>query len=405
MANINTLIDLQNGVNFDPDYSPNINKISGIADIATASFQLSFKDAETASLVRTFENNAVERDDDVLPPEELNKMYPISNPFNAPMSKAKAERIYKEHKEREELQTIIQRGNGSLAQSIVSFGSSIAAQAVDPIGIGIGLVTGSLATKAIAKAATFSKTAEALTAAIKAGKNPLLRNIAEGVTGNVISEAAFVMPNSIQERRDIDSMNNIMNAIYGGAGFPIALKSIGLGFKHLSKVMDLTEMRMNAGKKAFGSAMEIEAASRYVSDELDKNIKAIESELPKIKDEELALKRSQELEGLKQHKKEIETELAKEVEIRQKANAPEQDLYYSKYAEEEVNKFDPNEEVDMKSVVDNEFEQTLLGIEDEGIKSEVMKEQSVHNERRAKISETIKAAAVCARDFLGGTVE
>lgn len=59
----------------------------------------------------------------------------------------------------------------------------------------------------------------------------------------------------------------------------------------------------------------------------------------------------------------------------------------------------------MKSVVDNEFEQTLLGIEDEGIKSEVMKEQSVHNERRAKISETIKAAAVCARDFLGGTVE
>jgi len=368
---------------FDPNNIPTVTKPSSRLDIAGAAFNLSFKQAETSSLVRTLKNEAANSDKDVEDHQALNKEYRLPVPLNKPMSRAKFDRLVKEDIERKKLQDIIANGANDNVDAIVSFGSSLAAQAVDPIGIASGVVTGSLAAKVMAKAGL----------AARAGG--IGTRVVDGVVGNLVAEAAFVIPNAKQEQQDIDTYDNLVNAIYGGVTFPIALKGLGLGFKATAKMFNLIEMRINAGQKPFGSIAEMESVTRADLDKLIDRKTELSAKLESAsEDEGFAIR--QELDALEDSITKLDKEASDEKGLREQANSRDQDLYYDKEAQREVEEFTKNPQVaSTKEVVDQTFTRELEDTDLAEEKAIILKDKQNYEQGRLKVEEASDIIAAC----------
>ena len=399
--NDNTLIQSGQNIITDPEYKPTVEKKSSLGDVVGSVFELSFKDNAVNSFYRTRYNNIAAEEGEKIAPEILNEKYSVEVPFNEPVTEKFAQRLHEEHVERQRLREIIERGHGGVVETVASFAASMAAQVADPISIGLGVLTGSVVTKTIAGLATRSNAALKLHKAIKAGKNPLKIAIAENVTGNLIEEAAFVIPNSIQERRQIEIQNNLLNAVYGGVGVTAAFKAVGYSAKQLGKFLTNAELRMNAGKVALGDDLEIEAATGKVRKDLTKNIDQLEQEIFNSKDPEFIARKTEELNEAKESLADIENELKDEVAIRERANADDQDMYFNQKSMEEAEQYKPGQ-VDLKASVNEEFEAFIAEIDDPDFKLELETEFNSFKETRTKVPEMVKAAYHCVTQALTG---
>lgn len=389
--------------------------------VAGAAFQLSWKAAETSSAISLVENKLAERDDDITNHMELNEEYRLPVPLNEPMSRSKFNKLVEEDQERKQLQSIIQNGKQDVGNEVIAFSSGIAAQIVDPIGLALGYGVGKAFAFSAAKGLLGGK---ALKAAAKAKhlKTPpsLQRRIAEGVTGNVIGEAALVQTAAQQERQGIDVGEAIRNAIIGGIAFPAVMKGLGIGVKKLNNLIQLTSGRMDAGKRPFGGASELELATAVTRDKLNTDIKDlaaknIEDEIsimegskdPSLK--ENIKERQAKIDELEGQIKAVNKELSNQVDMRKKANSPEQDIYNSKEIAEDLKDFNKKKpkgkltEDDIAEIEHKRLKQTqeesLAGL-DEAEASQLKAEIEAHNNLRDKIPEASKELKKCVEEGL-----
>lgn len=203
-----------------------VTKTSSRLDVAGASFQLSWKHAETSSFLRMANKHNVDNKEDVEDHDLLNQEYRLPIPLNKPTSRAVFDLLVEEDMERKELAGIIQNGKKDGLNTAITFMSGMGAQVSDPFAFGAGVATGTIFTrmavggllgakalKATAGAAKARKTLQAAKAAAKVTSTPatlaavklakkgveatapgLGRRMGEGVVGNVVGELALVVP-------------------------------------------------------------------------------------------------------------------------------------------------------------------------------------------------------------------
>ncbi len=245
-------VELQLGL-FEDAQLGRTTRTSTIGEVAAASIESGWKAAETSSLIKATETFFAERKDDITDHKELNRKFPeIEVPFTEPTSLAKAEVIARHARERRELRNIIAHGQDTFTNDVIGFAGSMVGSMIDPIGIasgaalhfGLGKVMGKTLLQQIGKST---------------GKT-ILKEAGEGALGNLITEAAIVIPASIQDREDINAYNNVRNAIVGGMAFPAALAAIKGGMRgayakmknydhyQMGRMMAMTEAKLEAGK-------------------------------------------------------------------------------------------------------------------------------------------------------------
>jgi len=373
---------------------PEYTRESSLGEVAQSSFQLSWKQAETSSVVRAIQNSAAAKDDDITDHKTLNEEYRLPVPLNEPMSRSKFDRLVEEDIERKELQTIIQNGSGSKLETVVSFGSSMAAQIVDPIGIASGAITGTLAAKVMAKGAL----------GLKAAKAGLGQRIVEGVAGNLIAEAAFVIPTSKQEQQDIDTYQNLQNAIYGGVGFPAAIAGLKLGFKKTAQLFNLAEQRINAGKKPFGTAIEMEAVTGADRKNLTERRAELSTRAEGLPDGDELFEVKKEIDEIDESLTRLDDSMKDEVALREEANSRQQDMYYDQEVRTDAENFRENPiEPTIKERVDVEFDRQIEGTDRAEERANLVAEKELHMQRRQAVPEAVQIAADCIRERFTGT--
>ena len=339
-----------------------VTKTRSRLDVAGASFQLSWKQAETSSLFQAYNRFTAAKESDVEDHNELNQEYRLPIPLNKPMSRSKFDVLVEEDLDRKKLQQTISEGKDDILGTAITFGSGLTAQAVDPVAIGLGVATGSIFTRmavggfvglkaqkaakaSIAarnslnvakKAAKLSKTPATLAAlkaaelSVKETAPGILRTIGEGVAGNVIGEAGIVVPSQIGSQQNIDVADSVWNAVGGGVAFPLAIKALKMPFSAASKLYNLTTERVNAGKVPFGDARELELTTGQIRSDLDAQIEGLKRE------EVIDVKKIEALESLRE---DLEQKVSNTDDIRKSANTPDQDIYHDKAAEKQYNTF------------------------------------------------------------------
>jgi len=291
---------------------PLIQRETPFWDSVGASFLQSVKQAETSSLIRSINLSLKERDDDITSYKELNKMFPnIDEPFNKDTSLAYAQEINDRYHERRNLERIVANGDpDSTLLKAVSFGASIVPQALDPVGLAMGAFIGAGITKVVSHVARGANVLSTATGRFffkggeKGLESTIAKNMTEGLLGNVAGELAFIMPASRKEHADVNTYQNLTNAIIGGLTFPAVVGGAKKAWKFLrgrrgamEKSMSLAEAQMekgqlveveefiNAERKAALPDLERELeASRNAPDPDVKKIERLEKEIQEVKD-------------------------------------------------------------------------------------------------------------------------
>jgi len=344
------------------DFQP-LQKKSTLSDVVSAQFELGLKTAETGSIMKMIDLEKAERTDDVTDPLTLNKMFPdVDVSFNEPTSLAKAELINKNAQERRRLQHVIANGDDSFTTTALGMAAGFAAQMIDPIGIAAGI-----ATAGVAKGAGIYKAM----AKTYLGRSVLARNIAEGVVGNVVSEAAFVIPGQIANREDINAYENITNAVVGGMAFPVVAAAARKAFGYIKnfnsseqfeKTFAMTEARMEAGKTPHLSQEEIQLVDRS----------------------------------------EVSADSMDPVELRKKVNSEDQGMYYDPEITDKLETID--EVADISDIVIhaeerfNEIETNAFGNKLEDSDLAEVKEIRAQSQKEIQINdEVMRMATACVR--------
>lgn len=371
-----------------------LQKPSSLVDVAAASFVNAVNMGETSSIFRAIKRQTISRDDDVVPHADLNKQFPnMETPFNEPTSMALAEELDRLNRQRRGLNKIIANGDDNLVNKAVSFGSGIVGAALDPVGIAAGLLIGGGVNKVMA----LKSIAQPVT---KAGM--IVKNAAEGVVGNVLSEATVVMPNQRAEQQDIDTYENFTNAVIAGVAFPAVIGAGKASFDFLksrgqatmSKAFNLTEQQMQLGKRTDLRDFE-SVTKKTAAKELEADIDRIREFEPDevVEDAESIIAQAAEIEDINPG------------EVRERANAREQGLFHDPEADriydESINGF--------TSDVDAEFraqrEELFAGLEDLKRQEDVLDASDIKEidnlqtelNKIPDVEQAFKFASVCVR--------
>lgn len=291
-----------------------VTKQSTLGEVLEASFTESLNHAETLNILKNYNMSIAEEEGDRISYKELNKMFPdVDVPFNEDMTMEKAGLIAEDARERHERNRIVANGDDSFTTKALSFSSSLAAQAIDPVAIVGGLLTGGFLKHAgITRAIS--------TSLMRSGKTVqgIGVGIAENLAFNVASEAALIVPTQIENQENINLYHNMVNAVVGSVAFPVALGAAGKAFRWVTKLDSPDKVHAaNAMQEA-----KLEAGKRpgFTEDEklmLEQGIESVDA-----------------------------------VRIREQANSPEASMHYDEIAME-TNKNIPDEldELDMPSII------------------------------------------------------
>lgn len=317
-----------------------IEKPSSTFEVVQASLELGWNSAETSSLYRLHQLKKAERTDDITEPGDLNEMFPdLEEPVTEPTSLSKIKKISEFQQERRKLQEVIQNGGDGLGTKAISFVSSVAAGAFDPIGIAAGLATGGVFNSVLGKGLTSSK---------------FVNNVIENAIGNTFSEA-IVYGVGEEELRDQTVYESAVNVIGGAVAFPAVLHGVkwaaGATAKQLEKYINLTEARLEAGKSPALTKEEIDLVQRG-----DEAINEIDH-----------------------------------VSLREQVNAKENNILFDERAASAVADIDNVEDLDFTTKIDEDTEMWKVDHpEVEKMKTEAQTEIDTTDE-------VIKMAAVCLR--------
>jgi len=328
---------------------PEIRRQSTLAEVAVASYLEGKEYTEVDSIRRVMQLSELRSKGRMLEPEEINKMNPDwESPADRRMSEAQVEEISLRNKVRRQRNEIIMSGGDSLINKAVSFGASMIPQLLDPIGMAINFSVGAGAIKLLGGALKGTKVAGYLAkpvlqtnpvsgAVTQTFKKTVLTEIAEGVSGNLLSEAAFVVPASRQEQADVDTYKSFVNAVSAGIMFPAAVKGIGKtfdAFKFLKKKITgappiekaqvLVEQQIQSGKRA--------DISDYVAAEK-------KNSLPELKEQRQALiEEGAPAERINEMTKTIDEienmEVLDRETVIEKANSRKEDIHYDPVSDE-----------------------------------------------------------------------
>jgi len=327
---------------------------TSLGEVARLRFTQAFEDAETMSIVRgvtDFINN--NSNDDKVDHFELNEKYPdLEVPFNEPTSLEVAEDIYERQVIRREREEKIRNGDPeSNLQKGVEFASSIAGNIIDPVGIATGVVIGAGVGKVLGSALS----------------KGLGGRVVEGIAGNAISEFGIINPLSKAEQRDVDTTQSLINSVAGGTLIPVGFKAIGKSSQLLKK---LAGFKDGHSKAALQVKEQLEAGKQA---DIQPLVKALDGED------------------------------LNELEVRQNANAPEQDIYYNKAFEDDVNsvKVEKVDPIKASEEAFKEVDEIVADLKNSDLLDEVeleniakFKEEFSFGE---KINEIYKATIGCVR--------
>lgn len=282
-------------------------------------------------------------DSDVMQPDELNEKYPyMGTPFAQPTSAKKAELLAKKAREDQQLSKIANGHRESTMLEIGKFGAQLGANIIDPIGIAAGIGVGAGMTRVLAQSAIGARLTGAVGSAKRAAEvaknakrlkniemtSNTLRNMAEGVTGNLLEEALVVAPLSQEEQQDYDAYEAVAYAVGAGIAMPAVMGGMAKTFDYIKRNPE------NMDKAMYLAQQQAEQGKRVDLTEVERVAK--QETLPKL-EAELA---DMELRGTWKTQPEKYQELGKEIEeikamkpadnaetIR-KANSAESDLLY-----------------------------------------------------------------------------
>lgn len=201
------------------DYTPadQVGAPVGYFAVARSSFELGRMDSSTVSLMNVMEAVAdSSKTEDLLSPEELNSEFG-TDIFKVPFTKNTAQAMHERHLKRLKLEEVIARGPEGLGTTALSFGSSIAANLLDPLDlaadIAVGKGLGILAKgKRVAMLANWGRPDAGL--AREFGEAA-----AEGFLGNLAVEPVISAAASLENRqRGFDEI--AVEALAGALAFP-----------------------------------------------------------------------------------------------------------------------------------------------------------------------------------------
>ena len=367
------------------DTQPSMTKKSSLAEVAEASFILSAEQTEVASISTLIRNNFIdEKEDDLISADEANSIHRLPTPINKPISKNLFDNMVKRDIERKKYKEVLANGQGGLIEGVVSFGAGAIPQVIDPVGLASGFGVSTMATKMLGKGALFG------------GK--IGQNIAEGVVGNLISEAAFVIPASLSDQQEIDSAQSLQNAMIGGIAFPAAIAGLGLGLKKTIDLMNVVEQRMANGKKPMGTLHGNEVITGKAIEALDARAEELRSLAQKPEADIESIRA--ELDEISSNKALLEEELQQHKRIREMENSPENNMYYDNEMAREFQDIQNNvqpESPDLKTKTDEIYEEALLDDITDTQRIEIENDRAILEDRRSKASEITKAISVCMR--------
>lgn len=203
-----------NTVRHDPTNEVLKNYVS-LEDSVKAAYELSALDTTLNSVARMDALDALSKEDqELIPPEELNKRYPgLPSPFVEPKSARVAEEIVRRIQERQDLAGIISRGPKGIGADVVRFSAAMVPHALDPVNLAADLTVGG-ALLTVGRGAKIAHSAASM-------ERVLARGAAEGVLGNLAVEP-LAMAAAKQEMQDYTVAQAFTNVVAGGVFFPAA---------------------------------------------------------------------------------------------------------------------------------------------------------------------------------------
>lgn len=314
----------------------------GFGEKLAATFALGVERTPVNSILRGMENAYTRsKDSEKIEPDELNKMFPaLEGKFNQPENIEYARLINERHRRTKSAQDIIERGEDSFAEEATMFVTSMVPDALDPINVALGAVTGLGIGKVVSKALGSSIT----------GVKKLGTDIAENVVSNLVTEFGITNPVLDQELKDYSTEQSLVNAVGAGVAFPILAAPVKAIFKHFSGNGKLDNLTKSADQQlAMGKRVE-----------MTESIEAIQHQ------EKLQTLDEMETLGIegqeKQQLMQMETNLPDRTSVSEQANSRQADLYFDKEIEQYHNPqtaalFDASETTMIKKRGDELLEQ------------------------------------------------
>ncbi len=412
---------------FDDDIP--IVRESSLGETLSTSLREGFSFTPTAIIGRNSRTRGQTRTDDITDHNILNAEFQPDVPFSRPTSRSKAETIIGFQKEQRARQEIIQRGKTTPLRSFAGFAAELAGTALDPFeiigGFGIGVAF----------------EAAAMTNMIAKGfmRNSVLRNSVEGVVANTISEVAFVIPNTKDEKRQVNQYQNLANAVAGGAFLPVAFGALrytakklqafskgkelpvkaeseaipqlkDMDFRQLTQAIELTESKMAQGKLPDISEAEIDILLKATPEDLHvKMTEMLEAQERFKRDVEAGKPAAQSvvddydiaIDAVKQRIREKESINYEPSDIRERANSIEQNVYHNKETAKDIEVVKKEPLIPASLKVDAELEKLRFPEQVPEAKRENYKK--LFDETVAEV-ETKKSQIDEVTDFLPGCV-
>lgn len=262
----------------DTEVKADFSQPSTTVESLAASYVLGFK-GSTFGKVQEYVKTQYETigdDSPVLSPDDLNKKFPeMATPFNTPTSLRKAEILANGARKQRELQRTADNHRESTVLEIGKFGAQFGANIVDPIGVATGMSVGAGITRVLAKTAFGIKAANA--AATYTRTASVARNMAEGVTGNLLEEALISAPLSAEAQEDYDAYQSVAFAVGAGIAMPAVVGAMSKTFSLFKKSPELADKAMHLAQVQAenGKAINLEAVERQ----------AMVKELPRLQEE------------------------------------------------------------------------------------------------------------------------
>jgi hypothetical protein len=206
----------------EDEFFKNFNReMPSRSQAADASYDLSKIDTTVNSIERILEMNRIEaQESELVDPEALNQEYPgLPKPFVKPTKRVVAEEIYRRHKKRADLGTVVSNADNSALTTMATFGAALIPHAIDPVNI-IADITVAGTILSVASAGRGVRAAMIAAREQSAGRQ-FLQGAAEGVAGNLATEP-FTFAAAQQEMQDYTAGQALVNITAGGVFFPVA---------------------------------------------------------------------------------------------------------------------------------------------------------------------------------------
>lgn len=219
-------------------------------DVLGAAYDLSKIDTTLNSIERIIDLDRIEaQESDIVAPEELNAEFPgLPTPFTKPTKRAVAEEIYKRHKKRADLGSVLARAKDNPALTAGTFAASLVPHAIDPVNLAADLTIGG-AIFAIGRGAMSARS-------VMSARRALAQGAAEGIAGNLATEP-FTLTANQMELQDYTVAQAFVNVTAGGVFFPVARFGLsktasfvkGLGPNHVEAIAQSSVAQAAAGRR------------------------------------------------------------------------------------------------------------------------------------------------------------